>query len=106
MSQALHHPPTSVWVGRVVHSREWTYGEKLMTWHIYVLPSHERGRPLLGFVLCVGLANVSASMVFVVVCVVVVVVVLLVVQVVVGCARDCRLPSVNSCVRVGLEEVI
>ena len=38
--------------------------------------------------------------------VVVVVVVLLVVQVVVGCARDCRLPSVNSCVKVGLEEVM
>ena len=48
-------------------------------------------------------------MVFVVVVgvvVVVVIVVSLVVQVVVGCARDCRLPSVNSCVRVGLEEVI
>ena len=72
-----------------------------------MLPSHERGRPLLGFVLCVGLANVSISMVFVfVVGVVVVVVVLLVVQVVVGCVGGCRLPSVNSCVRVGLEEVI
>ena len=93
----------------MVHSRERTYDQTFMTWHIYVLPSHERGRPLLGFVLCVGLANVSISMVFVVVVgvvVVVVIVVLLVVQVVVGCARDCRLPSVNSCVRVELEEVI